>query len=221
MSVSCAAVRVFTTDTINVNSGSWGIVSQADGSYIFGWTQGSDDFPFDSLGSWYRSTDDGRTWGFNGNSDGLIGQFSTYPSNVKANLTLAPFFNPPTNGAGIIRTVNQGISWTRVLDLSIAASPHGRDVFCAGVQSYDKTSALAWGSLDGDNQNPPQTWATSADAGATWTTHSAWDIFNPFDTMNAMGIAEEGCWIASYTKGNTDPRTAQIPSTARAPIGNG
>jgi len=213
MSISCTATRVFTTNSINVNSGSWGIVSQNDGSYIFGWTQGSDDFPYDSLGSWLRSTDEGQTWSFNGNSDGLIGQVSAYHSNIHPNITVAPYFNPPTNGAGIIRTINQGISWTRVLDLSIAPSPHGRDVWIAGIQSYSKTHALAWGTLNGDNQNPPQTWGTSADAGATWTTHSAWDYATPFDTMNAMGIAEQGCWIASYTKGFTDPRFAWMANT--------
>jgi hypothetical protein len=210
MSITCSATKVFDSGALYVNSGALGVVSQRDGSFCFGYQQGFPDFPPIATAHWLRSTDNGFTWAATGDTFGLNGQMGAFPTNIQPNVICSPYWIAANNESGILRSTNHGLTWTSVMLDGPAPSPNGRAVFCYGVQSHDKTHAIAWGALDGNDDNPAKIYATSTDGGLTWTLRDAWDPAGPFDSCNSMGIAAGGLVWAQYMQGHTDPRVAKF-----------
>lgn len=213
MALTATASKIQTLLAGNYNTGMFGVVAQADGSFLCGVTETDDDYPYPSTGTWYRSTDDGATWTQVGNSSGMFGQTFGFPSNVKPNVALTPASFASDNGIAIERSTNGGSSWSTVYSASPAATPNGRQVWLMGLQSYELTKAIAWGELDGDKTHSPYIYALSADAGASWTPQVSFDIGNFNDIANAVGIAEDGTWFMQYTKLGGSNRTSNFART--------
>ena len=200
MSLAGVATRVFQLSNLSLNSGSHGVISQADGSYLCGLAIGSDDYPYPQLSTWYRSVDDGLTWTSRGQTQGVGGQSWAQAANMFTNVALAPTYDLTSNEAAIYRSINGGASWSTVFG-PIGPTPlDGRQPEIYGVNSFGKTNAIAWGRLDGTRSNPPYIHALSSNAGVSWTPQLAWDEGNANDVCNAMGIAAEGRIFAQYTK---------------------
>jgi hypothetical protein len=195
---------------VSVSSGCYGVVAQADGSYVAGLSETSDDFPFPTSSRWYRSTDQGLTWTLVGTTQGIYGNDEYFPSNVHANIILAPIATPFDNSVSLVRSVNNGATWNTVLGAIAPVPGSGRFPALYGVQSFDRTKAICWGELDGDANNPPYTYGLSTDAGANWTPHTSWDAGDFNDYCNTMGIAENGTIYAQYTKFGGVNRTSNF-----------
>lgn len=200
MALTAVANRVLQHNAISVSSGAYGVVAQRDGSYLFGITETSDNFPFPTSSSWYRSTDNGTTWAHVGDATGMLGQTYAFPTNQGDNVITAPWWDGPTNAVGIQRSLDGGVTWTDVFTAAIAGSPNGRSVTVRGTQSYGQTKGIAWGELDGNKGNPPKIYGLTTNRGATWTVSSSPDIGNSDDIANACGIAEDGTIYLQYTK---------------------
>jgi hypothetical protein len=210
MALTATATRLQKLTDANSNSALYGIIAQADGSYLCGVTETSFDFPYTSTGAWFRSTDNGLTWALAGYSDGMFGQTFSFPSNVKANVALAGASSATDNGISIQRSANGGSSWSTVYSAAPAATPNGRYPWIIGLQSYNLTKAVAWGELDGNSTNPPYIYALSSDAGATWTPQASPDIGDYDDIANAFGIAEDSTFYMQYTKFGGVNRTSNF-----------
>jgi len=200
MSIAVTATKVFALTGQGLSSGCFGVVQQQNGTYLAGFHNTSDDYPYPSTGYWYKSTDQGASWSTAGTSAGLYGQAGAFAANVHANILLAPAFVPPTNTAKIIRSTNQAASFSDVFSEAPASSPNGRQPFVNGVLTYNRTHAIAWGQLDGNKTHTPRTYGLSDDAGATWTTYDTFDLGDSNDLANACGIADGGRFYLQYTR---------------------
>ena len=193
-----------------VISTSYGIVSQHDGSYVAGTSEGTFDFPPSATGRWYRSTNNGLTWSSIGTSEAFNALIAAFPTNIHSNIIVIGAEEPASQTALIQRSTNSGASWSTVYSATPAATPNGRLPFIAGVQSFNKTHAIAWGQLDGDFSNPPMLYALSNNAGATFSPAASFDIGDGFDLATACGIAEDGTIFLQYTKNGGVNRTSNF-----------
>ena len=191
---------VATFGPFSVNTGAYGIISQADGSYLAGVSHSADSFPFPTSSEWYRSTDNGATWSARGSYNGLHGQQGAFPTNIHENILVAHADQPANNSIEIYRSTDGAGTFGTVYSASVAPSPNGRTVKIWGLQSYQRTKAIAWGELDGDNQNPAMLYAISTNAGASWTPVNTFDSGNQFDHATGFGLAAGGTFYMTYIK---------------------
>jgi len=210
MALTATAARVMQLASVWLDSGAFGFVPQANGSYIAGLSEGSDTFPFTNVGRWYQSTNDGLTWSAKGQTVGIFGASVLFPTNVHENIVLAPVWDIPSGKAGIIRSTDFAQNWSFVFGLLGPTPGSGRTVEVFGTQSWNRTQAIAWGQFDGSNVNPPFTYALSTNAGASWTPQVSWDIGDAQDKCNAMGIGSGGTVYAQYTKFTGVNRTSNF-----------
>lgn len=210
MTLSAQAQLVLSYGPISLSSGVFGAVAQEDGSYLFGFSEGSDTFPYPSTGHWYRSTNQGATWSAVTSTRGSIGVEQQFPANIHSNIVCAATASPSSQDGFIERSTDHGQNWTDVFHCASASSPNGRSVWVYGVQSFNRTHAITWGELDGNKNNPAQIIGLSTDAGATWTPQSTWDAGDHFDICNAIGVAEDGYVFAQYTKKGGTNRTSNF-----------
>ncbi|MBM4064197.1 MAG: hypothetical protein FJ266_00910 [Planctomycetes bacterium] len=117
-----------------------------------------------------KSTDDGETWSSinNGLTDLYVGSLRIHPSNSK--ILFAATGNNACSGqyegniiSGLFRTVNGGLSWTKVIDGAILTtvnfSPSNPDIVYAGGASAfyrSEDGGLTWSRFDrGEVWGPP------------------------------------------------------------------
>lgn len=200
MAFTATATKVFTRTGMDFNSSTYGVIAQADGSYLAGSSQPSSSFPFPTSANWYRSTNNGLSWSFVQTTNGFFSQYFAFPCNVHANVALASSETPSNNGWDLMRSTDGGASWSDVFSCAPAASPNGRFVAIWGAQSYDRDKVIIWGELDGDENNAPALYALSTDAGASFTIQAPWDEGDFDDFADAFGIAADGFWWFAYTK---------------------
>lgn len=200
MALTATATKLQTLLTTGPSSGNYGVISQADGSYVAGIADTSDTYPYPSTAYWFRSLNQGRSWSQISTTDGIYGEDQYFHCNVTQNIVLAPFIIPASNSMGITRSTDGGTHWTTVFSASPAGSPPSRLPFARGISTFQKTHAIAWGILSGDGTPPVPIYALSSDSGASWTPVPTFDSGDKDDTANACGIAENGTIYLQYTK---------------------
>jgi hypothetical protein len=210
MALTAVATLLQTLQATIVISAGYGIVAQADGSYVAGVSEGTFNFPPTAVGTWYRSTNNGTSWSQIGTSSGFNAQTAAFPTNIQSNIICIGAESPATQIARIQRSTNFGASWTDVFSVGPSATPPSRIPFIAGVQSFNLTKAIAWGQLDGLRSNPAMLYGISTDAGASFTGHSTFDAGDGFDLANACGIADDSTIYLQYTKRGGVNRTSHF-----------
>ena len=86
MAFTATATPLQTLLTTHVISGAYGIVAQADGSYIAGVSEGDFNFPPVATGYWYKSTNNGTSWTQVGTSQGFNALSAAFPTNIQSNI---------------------------------------------------------------------------------------------------------------------------------------
>ena len=150
MAFTATATPLQTLLTTHVISGAYGIVAQADGSYIAGVSEGDFNFPPVATGYWYKSTNNGTSWTQVGTSQGFNALSAAFPTNIQSNIICIGSEIPSNSTSLIQRSTNGGISWSDVFTAVPNPTPPARFPFIAGVQSFNLTKAIAWGQLSGD-----------------------------------------------------------------------
>ena len=210
MAFTATATPLQTLLTTHVISGAYGIVAQADGSYIAGVSEGDFNFPPVATGYWYKSTNNGTSWTQVGTSQGFNALSAAFPTNIQSNIICIGSEIPSNSTSLIQRSTNGGISWSDVFTAVPNPTPPARFPFIAGVQSFNLTKAIAWGQLSGDASDPAELFAISTNAGASWTPEATFDSGDQFDLANACGIADDSTIYLQYTKRGGVNRTSNF-----------
>lgn len=210
MSLTATARKTATLLTTGPSSGLYGTISQANGKYIAGVSESPDTFPPFSVSHWYVSNDQGRTWSATTTENGIYGEDQRFSCNVTDNILLAPYAIPSTNSEGIMRSTDGGNTFSSVFLASPAGAPPSGAPGIFGIQTFQRTHAIAWGLLDGNTTPPAKIYALSSDSGAHWTPVGAFDPGDQFDIANAVGVAELGTVFMQYTKFGGVNRTSNF-----------
>ena len=107
MAFTATATPLQTLLTTHVISGAYGIVAQADGSYIAGVSEGDFNFPPVATGYWYKSTNNGTSWTQVGTSQGFNALSAAFPTNIQSNI-ICIGSEIPSNSTSLIQRSTNG-----------------------------------------------------------------------------------------------------------------
>lgn len=180
--------KVFTQLSATLDQSLYGILTQSDGSHLFGYSEGY----LPQVAHWYRSTDQGETWQPRADSEGDIAFAYTKPANCPTDIAVYGRNNENGISAKIYRSADNANSWLLTGDWPFGTAMGSRVNNINAIISYNRGDFLAAGQFMTDPTQPPHYLARSLDKGLTWSTQAAWSYLSTHDFAGTLFAAGGG-----------------------------
>lgn len=180
--------KVFSETIADLSDSIFGILTQSDGSHLFGFSDGY----LPQASHWYRSTDQGETWQARGTAFGDVAFAYTRPANCPTDIAVYGTNNENGISAAIYRSADNGNSWTQTGDWPFIPTPGNRTNKIRAITTYQRGNFLAVGQFQSSTAVGPEWLARSQNNGVTWTTEPAWASVSNQDVATAIVAAGDG-----------------------------
>lgn len=180
--------KVFSVASGGVDDSIYGIITQSDGSHLFGFSDGY----LPQVSHWFRSIDQGENWSTRTPSTGSVAFDSARPANCPSDIAVFGTNNENGISAAIYRSADNANSWTRTGNWPFGGSIGDYSCVLGGITTYNKGDFLACGQFTTTNGDPTTWLARSLDKGQNWTKENAWASTSTHDRGTAICAAGNG-----------------------------